>query len=173
MTVDQANDAGYIAQTTTVEKDPYKATTSYVAKALYNEMGSRVFLRATAFDDQEAEDPSVMQLYFGLRNNGWMFPHSVYIAGDRYDVTKIGSDVNCASYGCTNYEDVGLSITGEQLEAWSKTGVSLKVAGKAGEQVFTINPGYISGFRSVVYGLPAPEVQIPEDATVSSVQPTG
>jgi hypothetical protein len=77
------------------------------------------FLRAWINRKTGAVDAQIYQRT-SYGGEGWSFYNrATYMAPDglkEAEVVKIGSDVNCSRYGCTHYEDIGITIDFATLE---------------------------------------------------------
>lgn len=131
---------------TTSTRDDFKKLFNFKGPNLFQNGPRSLFLRATRFD-KSAE--LFIQLYFRDQYDGeWRFYDSAYdIEGNKLDFVSIDRKVDtCAKYGCSHFEDVGITLTRDYLDSRRETGTRLKVSGRAGEAIVVLPPGYIQGF---------------------------
>jgi len=82
-----------------------------------------------AYIDKSSKSQN-LQLYVRFNSSDWIFWDRVkFDAGNGlevFDVSRVGSDVDCSQYGCSHYEDVVFKIEKGWLESWANTGKTLR-----------------------------------------------
>jgi hypothetical protein len=82
-----------------------------------------------AYIDKSSRNKNI-QLYVQFNSSDWIFWDRVkFDTGNGlevFDVSRVGSDVDCSQYGCSHYEDVVFKIEKGWLESWAKTGKTLR-----------------------------------------------
>jgi len=131
---------------TTVTNDPYKDIAKVTTSGYKIPQNSvEVFLRAfipkknnVSVDTSEVGvskgglEDTMYQIYFNMTANDWHFwdetRFNVKGKTKKIGLERLGSDVECGSYGCTHYEDVAGIISRETLESIVEDGgVSFRV----------------------------------------------
>lgn len=133
---------------TRTSRDEFKKQTIFVGPDINSGAASHVFIRAWKPDST----PMFYQIYaHSTYTTNWRFYNSAYDSdGNVLETTVISRKVDsCGSMGCIYEEDVGMIVKLEYLERRRNTGLSFKIFGNAGEELFFIPAGYIRGFLSV------------------------
>jgi len=82
-----------------------------------------------AYIDKKTKIQTI-QLYVLFNSRDWIFWDKVkFDAGNGlevFDVSRVGSDVDCSQYGCSHYEDVVFNIEKKWLENWAHQGKTLR-----------------------------------------------
>jgi hypothetical protein len=129
--------------------DEFKKLTNYTGPNVASGSDA-VFLRAAKLDSGLI----TIQIYVSDYYEGeWRFYNSAWDSdGNRLNVTLISRKVgSCGRYGgCSHYEDVGINITREYLEARRASGIRFKLSGRGGDEIFALPGPYISAFLDAV-----------------------
>jgi len=148
------DDQGSVIKNIKVEYDNFKKTTNITAPNITKKKWGQVrrdqlFLRA--FKNDKTKN-ILYQIYVADYYEGdWRFYNSAHDSnGNRLNLTKIDrKTISCTVDVCSHKEHIALNVTIKYLEANSNSGISFKVSGKAGEEVFFIPSAYIKAFLSV------------------------
>lgn len=135
-----------VAAATSSSRDDFKKLVSFSGPNAARDLGDRVFIRAWKHD---AQSQTFYQIYIADYYDGpWRFYTETYDSdGTRLKTTVISRDTGtCSKYGCSHIEHLGVDVTKSYLESKAETGVSFKISGKAGEEVFFLPNEYIKGF---------------------------
>lgn len=144
------NDSQAIASAISVRTDSFKKQVNFSGPNVAKDETDDLHIRAWKFE--KTGDISY-QIYIADYYYGdWRFYDAAYDSnGDRFDTTKISREVgSCNKYGCSHVEHLGLNVSKQYLEKNASTGISFKVSGKAGEQVFYIPSAYVQAILQVV-----------------------
>jgi hypothetical protein len=137
-----------VRATVKIERDDFKKMTRYTGSDL-SSSSDAVLIRAWKNDGATM----VYQIYVADFYSGpWRFYTQGFDSdGKRYATTLIDREVrSCTRYGCSHVETIGLNVDRKYLEGKRVTGVTLKLSGRAGEEVFYIPPLYLSTFLDQV-----------------------
>lgn len=130
----------------TESRDEFRKVTQYRGTDVHANTMDTLFIRAWRPDGQ----PVKYQIYVADYYNGdWRFYTSAYdLDGKNHNVTLISRDVgSCSRYGgCSKTETVGINVQRADLEKYRNSGLSFKLIGRAGEQVFYLPREYITSF---------------------------
>jgi hypothetical protein len=146
-TVRLAHDSARVAAATTVEYNPHRKISEYIAPKVYiapGESKGAYLLRSYAKNDQIL----LAQLYIATILSDWAFFDTVYSEGTSADLVKISQNVgSCRRWGCTVQEDVGIDLSVEDLRRLSaKPETAFEVSGSHGSVVITVPGAYFRGF---------------------------
>ncbi|WP_420465584.1 hypothetical protein [Panacagrimonas sp.] len=136
---------------TGVKRDEFKKLTKYEGPDIATRQNDTLMLRAWAHD---STGRTTFQVYVtDYYDSSWRFYEYAHDShGARLDATRISRDVgSCNSYGgCSHYETLGINVDQQYLEAARGTGITFKISGSGGEEVFTVPASYVSGFLEAV-----------------------
>lgn len=130
-------------------RDEFRKVTEYRGADALPYLQDDVFIRAWRPDGQAVKyQIYVVDYYIG----DWRFYSSANdINGKSHDVTMISRDViSCSRFGCSKTETMGLNVGRDYLEQHRQTGITFKLFGRAGEQVFTLPQDHIASFLDAV-----------------------
>ena len=133
---------------TTVERDDFKKMVRYKAPNLSNN-SEALFLRAWESDNS---NQTLFQVYIRDAFYGqWRFYDSAYDSdGNELKLTSISKVVGSCVYGCILSESVGININEYSISNYLKSGLTLKLYGSGGSEIFTIPAAYIQGFLTAI-----------------------
>jgi hypothetical protein len=147
------NNSVEITNSIKVESDQVKKCTKYVGPDYPGNIpGNNVFLKAWKYDAPSITkyQISVCSYYQG----DWRFYNRAHDSnGNKLVVTldDIESGASsCSRYSSSHCEHIGIIVDREYLENRKNIGISFKVEGKGGAQIFTLPPAYIDTFLNLV-----------------------
>lgn len=150
------NDPLAIANRVQVKQDDFKRVTSFTGpNCALDQATDTLVIRAWKSRDGNIEYQIYVAdeyLYEVIRGGlGWRFYSSAHDSdGNSLDTTVIARNVDwCGSYKCSYIEILGIGITREYLEERKDRGITVKVSGKNGEEIFSIPAAYVQAFLSV------------------------
>ena len=150
------NDPLAIANKVEIRKDDFKKVTSFIGpNCALDEPSDTLMLRAFKGRENSIEYQIYVAdeyLYEIIRGgSGWRYYSSAHDSdGNSLGVTVIARQVDwCGSYKCSYVEILGLGVTREYLEERKARGITFKISGKNGEEVFSIPATYVQAFLSV------------------------
>ena len=132
-----------------IENDDFKKHTIYRGPDIAGWRDS-LFIRAWR---NYGSNHVTYQIYIQDHYSGdWRFYNRAFDSnGNNLDLIEISRDVgSCGQYGCSFDEHVGVKIDRKYLDDSVKTGIRIKLYGKAGQEIFFIPGGYIQGFLKKV-----------------------
>ena len=152
-------DPSEIAAKIQVQRDTFKQTTMFEGpNCAPNPRETIILLRAwKPFNS----DDLTYQLYLSdeytyeiMRGGvGWRFYATTHDSeGIALPTTQISRAVNwCGRYVCSYREIVGATVTRPYLDAHKDQGITIKVSGKGGENIFVVPATYIQAFLTVAH----------------------
>lgn len=146
------NDPNQVSQNVRTEYDKFQKTTSFVGIDLADSTTAIDDVRLRAW---KTEDPTtyLYQIYIEDKYDGaWRFYDEAYDSnGKELSVVRIDRRTRyCSGDRCARAEKVGIIVSRTYLEANSRSGISIKLVGKRGEEIFFLPGGYIEGFLRAV-----------------------
>lgn len=145
-----ANDAQQISQNVRVKQDEFQKQTEYIGPTMSFGMRAgdvtetKVFLRAYKKNDNTISYQIYVRDFYKGR---WrLYDRAFDKDGNKFDVVVIDRTVDSCNVYCYYYEDVGIDVTADYLNAHTQSGTTFKVAGNGGEVIFSVPGPYIEGF---------------------------
>lgn len=81
----------------------------------------------------------------------WAHLNGALSQGERFDVRRVDSDVNCNSTQCTMYEMIRIDMSLDKFRKLSEREVlSFKITGSKQSTVLEIPQSYMTGFLSAI-----------------------
>ena len=139
------NDPKAVGERIKTEHDDFAKVTHYTGPEIYG--NGSILLRAWKPDNGKMS----YQIYAATHYHGqWHYYSTAFDSnGTKLDATQISRHVvMCSNGDCSYDEDVALNITREYLDAAKEKGLSFKIMGTGGEEVYAITPAYIQAFLS-------------------------
>lgn len=145
------NNPSQVAQSVSIEEDKFKKITTYRAVDIgKSNVIDTVYLRAI-----KAENPASVNYSIYIDDSydaPWRHYDSAYDSnGKELLVIKIDRRTKfCVQDKCRLAEQLAVVISRKYLEENSAKGISIKISGKRGEEIFFLPGGYIEGFLRAV-----------------------
>lgn len=145
------NDENDVSSAVEISSDQFKKITYFKGPRFSTSLGNagRGVVEEVALDMMRDDKSSLtyhtifVADYF---SGNWRHYGSAYdIHGNKFIADKVGQDVWCKS-GCSFEERLSIPVTREYLEEHAQNGITMKISGQGGEEVFSIPSGYIRGF---------------------------
>jgi len=152
--------------TVSIERDDFKKVTKYSGQALELDKVDLVIVRAWKYDGKAKLE---YQIYVSDDfTDGWRKYRTAYDSDGRaFPLAPIHHDVNCSRHSCRYTETVGFDVDRKYLMSKSKNGVSFKIDGQSGSEVFTIPSYYL---KSLLESIPEDEVSKPTSKVKDSAK---
>jgi hypothetical protein len=134
-----------VASLVKVNVDDFKKETTYEGPNAARRYPGMVFLRAWKASDGTFS----YQIYVADTYRGdWRFYDSAHDRdGNQLKTVQIKRKVDsCDRYGCEHTEHVGLTVTKKYLQQRLNEGLSFKVSGSGGDEIFDLPAAYVQGF---------------------------
>lgn len=151
------NNANEVATGITVSRDEYKKITVYRAPVFKSVRNQGLSQHIGYVHLQAAKQDSTGLVIYGIHvrdthfQKTWCHLNTAYdINGNRLEVQRMGSDVNCMSATCLFMEDVLVLVSRDYLEQHQNTGIKFQVSGSNGGENYTVSPAYIKAFLAKV-----------------------
>jgi hypothetical protein len=150
------NDPLAIANRVQVKQDDFKKVTSFIGpNCALDQTADTLVIRAWKLGDGNVEyqiyvaDEYVYEVIRG--GSGWrLYSLGHDSDGNSLEATVISRNVNwCGRNVCSYVEILGIGVTRGYLEERKDRGITFKISGKSGEQIFTIPAAYVQAFLSV------------------------
>lgn len=129
-----------------VLRDDFKKQTTFVGPDCATRFATRLFVRAWHRD--ASPDLLEYQVYaVDSYTSDWRFYDEAYDAdGNRLAFVSIDRTVDCMKGVCTHEEHMGIKVARDYLDKHASSGLSFKVSGRGGEQVFFLPSQCIQAF---------------------------
>ncbi len=140
-----------------VDNDPFKKITTYTGpNCAPDRLADIVALRGWRTDAGE----TAYQIYvkdeytyeIGRDGSGWRFYTEAYDSdGQHLELARITQHINsCERYVCVYTESIGIAVARAYLESKKDSGLTFKISGRNGHEIFRIPPAYIQVFLDKV-----------------------
>lgn len=145
------NNPTQVAQSVSIEEDKFEKTTTYSAVDIRKNNGiERLYLNAI-----KTQNPAsvIYSVYIDDSYDApWRHYDSAYDSnGKELVVIKIDHRTKfCIQDKCRLAEQLAVVVSRKYLEENSAKGISIKISGKRGEEIFALPGGYIEGFLRAV-----------------------
>ena len=149
------NNVSEVSEKTMAEQNPHTGFTEFngpVAFLSGNPMEGFYQLKGLRPSGGSGTE-SIYRIEFHVRAyNGGLRLKTAHSAGKELPLVRIDREkISCDSYqGCLVRETVGVDVTGEELESYAQSGLTLQLSGTRGRRVYTIPATYFAGYLQKV-----------------------